>query len=68
MKVIVIYLGLMFSPFKSPEPKLLTVKADLPTWQVILNVIDMSKAEPEQRIAAREFILRQLNDTTINKR
>lgn len=53
---------------QSHAPKLLKVEADLPTWQTILNVIDLSKAEPETRIAVREFILKQLNDTTINKR
>lgn len=48
--------------------KKLRVEADLPTWQAILNVIDLSEAPPKDRVAVREFIIRQLDDTAINKK
>ncbi len=50
------------------QPKLLKVQADVNTWQAILNVIDLSTAEPKERISVREYILKQLNDTTINRK
>ncbi len=70
MKKLLIALTLLFtvSWTSYQQPKLLKVQADVNTWQAILNVIDLSTAEPKERIAIREFILKQLNDTTINKK
>lgn len=50
------------------QPKKLKVEADIQTWNAIINVIDLSDAPPKDRVAAKEFILNQLYDTTINKR
>lgn len=50
------------------QPKTLKVQADAATWQAILNVIDLSDAPPKDRVAARNFIINQLNDSTINKK
>jgi len=66
ISVIAVLLLTSFIP--AEQKKLYIIKADLQTWDAVLKVIDLSKAEPEQRIAVREFIIAQINDTTINKR
>lgn len=58
----------LLTAFETGNPKMFTVTADVATWNEILKVVDLSKADPEKRIAVREFILSQLNDTTINKK
>ncbi len=68
MKKLLAALFLITISWQDQQPKLLKVQGDLNTWQAILNVIDLSTAEPKERIAVREYILKQLNDTTINKR
>lgn len=68
MKKILTAIAFLFIGWNNNPPKLLKVEADANTWQAILNVIDLSKAEPEQRVAVRNFIVNQLSDTTINKR
>ncbi len=68
MKKLLAALFLITISWTNHQPKLLKVQADANTWGAILNVIDLSTAEPKERIAVREFILKQLNDTTINKK
>ncbi len=68
MKKILAVLFLITVSWTNQQPKLLKVQADANTWSAILNVIDLSTAEPKERIAVREYILKQLNDTTINKK
>lgn len=66
LSIATIFILLSFT--SNNNEKEFVVKAQLAQWETILRVIDLSKADPELRVAAREHILRQLNDTTINKR
>lgn len=59
-----------FAP--SYQPKLLEVKADVNTWNKIIEIIDLSVADPKERVAVKNFIIEQLNkqikaDTTNKK-
>jgi len=67
-KIIALLSIVVFSAFQTGQPKVFKVQSDLNGWQRVLRVIDLSKAEPEERIAVRDFIINQLNDTTINKK
>lgn len=49
------------------QKKLLKVEADAQTWNTILYVIDLSEAPAKDRVAVKEFIIKQITDTTINK-
>lgn len=68
-KSILVLAAFVFASFKLQEPKEknFIVSAPVATWETVLDVIDLSTAEPKQRIAVRNFIVGQLNDTTINK-
>lgn len=49
------------------QPKIYKVQADIVTWEAIITVIDLSVADPKTRVAVKELIIKQLNDTTLNK-
>lgn len=66
-KAILAFTVLFIISWQQPV-KTYKVVADINTWQRILNVIDLSIADPKERIAIRDFIIGQLNDTTINKK
>lgn len=80
MKKIITILGLIllisFTP--NDQTKLLKVETDINTWNKIIEIIDLSAAEPKERVAAKNFIIDQLNrqlkipqsptDTTKQKR
>ena len=71
LAVIVVFICMSFNSIKeqkTEQPKIFKVQSDLAGWQRVLRVVDLSKAEPEERIAVREFIIAQLNDTTLNKK
>lgn len=65
MKKVFLILLLSLSAF-APEKKL-KVETTAQNWNLILDVIDQSEATPKARIAARNLIIQQLNDTAINK-
>lgn len=68
MKKLLTAIAFLFIGWQGHEPKLLKVEADANTWQAILNVIDLSEAPAKDRVAIKNFIINQLNDTTINKK
>lgn len=67
-KAIALLVIIGLSSFQTQQPKIYKVVSDINGWQRVLNVIDLSTAEPKERIAVREFIIAQLNDTTLNKK
>lgn len=67
MKKLLILIAFIFLISWADKPKTLKVEADVNTWAEILSVIDLSEAPAKQRVAVRDFIISQLNDTTINK-
>ncbi len=68
IKKILMVLAITFLiAFTPNQTKTLKVEADLQTWNTILRVIDFSEAPAKERIAVRDFIINQLNDTTKNK-
>ncbi len=67
-KLLAVSTILLLTSFKPNADNQYVVKADLKTWEQVLRVIDYSTVPPEQRIAVRDFIISQLNDTTINKK
>ena len=50
------------------QPKIYKVQADIKTWDAVIKVIDLSAADPQVRVSVKDFIINQLNDTTINKK
>ncbi len=57
--------------FTGEPVKTFKVEADLQSWSVVLDVIDHSVSDPNQRIAARNLIegqiQKQMSDTTQKK-
>lgn len=68
MRKISTVIAFLFIGLQNNAPKLLKVEADANTWQAIINVIDLSEAPAKDRVAAKNFIINQLNDTIINKK
>lgn len=68
MKKIITIAFLIFCSWQNKPAKVFKVETDLATWNRVINVIDLSTAEPRERIMIRDFIISQLNDSTINKK
>lgn len=61
-KTVLLIIGLyILFAFKTDQPKLFKVEADLNQWNQIINIIDLSVADPKERVAAKNFIADQLN-------
>lgn len=63
MKKTAIILSLILIIAFTPDyqPKLFKVEADINTWNKIIEIIDLSVADPKERVAAKNFIIDQLN-------
>lgn len=57
-----------FKEFKQEKQRLFKVQADITTWNKIIEVIDLSEADAKERVAVKQFIIRQLSDTALNKK
>lgn len=44
------------------QQKLLTVSAEIGQWNQIIDIIDLSVADPKERVAAKNFIVNQLQN------
>lgn len=64
MKKIISITGLILIIAFTPDyqqPKLFKVEADINTWNKIIEIIDLSVADPKERVAVKNFIIDQLN-------
>lgn len=71
MKKSILFGALMlvgFKEFKQEKQRLFKVQADITTWNKIIEVIDLSEADAKERVAIKQFIIRQLSDTALNKK
>lgn len=71
MKKSILFGALMlvgFKEFKQEKQRLFKVQADITTWNKIIEVIDLSEADAKERVAVKQFIIRQLSDTALNKK
>lgn len=61
-KSVLILIGILIFAFKTDQQKLLTVSAEIGQWNQILDIIDLSVANPTDRVAAKNFIVNQLQN------
>lgn len=63
MKRIITIIGIIFLIAFTPnyQPQLFKVETDINTWNKIIEIIDLSAAEPKERVAVKNFIINQLN-------
>lgn len=61
-KTVLLIIGLyILFAFKTDQQKLLKVEAEIGQWNKIIEIIDLSDANPKERVAAKNFIIDQLN-------